>query len=108
MEKQEYPKDPRDPSRLSLSLLMNRARTDTKLAAAMIADLDKVINEYKLTVDPKDKVYQELSLRMYHFRNTQVTTFVESLNKEFAGELEQPPFDPLPGGPFGVLVDYLS
>lgn len=83
-----------NPTNISLALLLNKARTDTKLAAALISDLDKVIDEYKLVVDPNDKVYQELSLRLYHFRNTQITSFIESLGKEFnVGGLIRPGSD---------------
>lgn len=80
-----------NPTNMSLALLLNKARTDTKLAASIIADLDKVIDEYKLVVDPNDKVYQELSLRLFHFRNTQVAGFVEEIVKEFnVGSLIKP------------------
>ena len=55
----------------------------------------KVIDEYKLVVDPNDKVYQELSLRLFHFRNTQVAGFIEEIVKEFnVGSLIKPAAGP--------------
>ena len=51
-----------------LSYLVDKARSDSKLAAAMVADLEGVIRQNNLAVDPNTEEYQALAIKMYSLR----------------------------------------
>lgn len=61
--------------------LLVKAKNDPSFALKMIADLDGVIDDLNLKINPEDEAYKELALKIYHFKHTSLTSFVDSMPK---------------------------
>lgn len=64
----DVPNEGETPAHDDLARLVEAARRDPKVAAALLADLDGQIREQGLEIDPQSPGYRELALRLYHAR----------------------------------------
>jgi hypothetical protein len=59
--------------------LLMKAKNDPSFALKMISDLDGLIDELKVKVNPNDAAYKELALKIYHFKQTAVPSFIDDM-----------------------------
>ena len=59
--------------------LLVKAKNDPSFALKMIADLDGVIDDLNLKINPEDEAYKELALKIYHFKSRVEKGDAESL-----------------------------
>jgi hypothetical protein len=84
-----------------LALLIERARQDPQLAAAMVADLDTVVRKSDLNIDPESTAYKDLAIQLYRTRITLSRTLDDFRNQNFDLGVVRNPI----GGFYGTILD---
>jgi len=69
--------------------LLAKSRNDSAFALRMIEDLDGVVRELNVKVDPTDDAYKELALKIYHFKHSSLSQFIDSAGKDLVGHLDE-------------------